>query len=41
MEIVETITRVAHTGNRDDGKIFVWPVEQAVRIQTRETDDAV
>jgi nitrogen regulatory protein PII len=38
--IVETITRAAHTGNPGDGKVFVWPVEQAVRIQTGETDDA-
>lgn len=38
--IVETIVRAAHTGNRGDGKVFVWPVERAVRIQTGETDDA-
>jgi nitrogen regulatory protein PII len=36
-EIVETIARVAHTGNRGDGKIFVWSVERAVRIKTGET----
>lgn len=39
-EIVETITRAAHTGNPGDGKVFVWPVERAVRIQTGESDDA-
>jgi len=39
-QIVETISRVAHTGNRGDGKIFVWPVEHTVRIQTGETDDS-
>ena len=38
--IVETIARAAHTGRRGDGKVFVWPVEQAIRIQTGETDDA-
>ena len=38
--IVETIVRTAHTGNRGDGKVFVWPVEHAVRIQTGETDEA-
>ena len=38
--IVETIARAAHTGNRGDGKVFVWPVEQAVRIQTSETNEA-
>jgi nitrogen regulatory protein PII len=39
-QIVETIVRAAHTGNPGDGKVFVWPVEQAVRIQTREFNDA-
>ena len=38
--IVETITRAAHTGNPGDGKVFVWPVERAVRIQTGETQDS-
>ena len=38
--IVKTIVSAAHTGNRGDGKVFVWPVEQAVRIQTGESNDA-
>ena len=38
-EIVETIARMAHTGNRGDGKVFVWPVESAVRIRTGETGE--
>lgn len=38
--IVETIVRTAHTGNRGDGKIFVWPLEVAIRIKTGETGDA-
>lgn len=38
--IVETITRAAHTGNPGDGKVFVWSVERAVRIQTGATGDA-
>lgn len=38
--IVETIVRFAHTGNNGDGKVFVWPVERAVRIQTGERDEA-
>lgn len=38
--IVETIVRAAHTGNPGDGKVFVWPVERAIRIQTGETEDA-
>jgi nitrogen regulatory protein P-II 1 len=32
-EIVETIARAARTGKIGDGKIFVLPVEQAVRIR--------
>ena len=39
-QIVATIARAAHTGNRGDGKVFVWPVERALRIQTGETDEA-
>ena len=40
--IVSTIARVARTGNNGDGKIFVWPIETAIRIQTGESgDDAV
>ena len=38
--IVEAIKRHAHTGNHGDGKIFVLPVENAVRIQTGEAGDA-
>lgn len=34
---VETIARAAKTGKIGDGKIFVIPVEQAVRIRTDET----
>lgn len=39
-QIVETIARTTHTGNRGDGKIFVVPVEHAVRITTGEAGDA-
>jgi len=38
--IVETIVNTAHTGNKGDGKVFVWNVERAVRIQTGETDES-
>ena len=38
-QIVETLVRAAHTGNNGDGKVFVWPVESAIRIQTGETDE--
>ncbi|MGE0129225.1 MAG: P-II family nitrogen regulator [Blastocatellales bacterium] len=39
-QIVETLARAAHTGNNGDGKVFVWSVEEAVRIQTGEKDEA-
>lgn len=38
--IVETLVHFAHTGHSGDGKVFVWPVESAVRIQTGEKDEA-
>ena len=38
-QVVEAITRSAHTGKIGDGKIFVLDVERAVRIRTGETDD--
>ncbi|MBI5166769.1 MAG: P-II family nitrogen regulator [candidate division NC10 bacterium] len=34
--VLETIVRVARTGRMGDGKIFVQPVEEAVRIRTGE-----
>lgn len=37
---IEAITRSANTGKIGDGKIFVMPVEQVVRIRTGETDEA-
>ena len=38
--VVDTIVRVAHTGSVGDGKIFVLPVEDAVRIRTGESGDS-
>ena len=35
---LQAITRSAHTGKIGDGKIFVLPVEQSIRIRTDETD---
>ncbi len=35
---VETICRVANSGKVGDGKIFVSPVEQVIRIRTGEHD---
>lgn len=39
--IVETILRHARTGDIGDGKIFVIPVEEAIRIRTGERGDGV
>jgi nitrogen regulatory protein P-II 2 len=36
--VVEAIGTSAKTGQIGDGKIFVMPLEQAVRIRTGETD---
>ncbi|MCI4664413.1 MAG: P-II family nitrogen regulator [Neomegalonema sp.] len=41
-EIVEVIANAARTGKIGDGKIFVLPVENIVRVRTGETDrDAI
>ncbi len=37
---IEAIIKAARTGKIGDGKIFVTPVEQALRIRTGETGDA-
>lgn len=37
---IEAIRQSARTGKVGDGKIFVMPVEQAVRIRTGENDEA-
>ena len=34
---VEAIQQAAHTGRIGDGKIFILPVENAVRVRTGET----
>lgn len=34
---VEAITKAAQTGKIGDGKIFIMPVEEVVRIRTGET----
>jgi len=36
---VEAISSTAKTGEIGDGKVFVLPLEQAVRIRTGETDE--
>ena len=37
---IDAILKSAHTGKIGDGKIFVTPVEQVVRIRTGETDES-
>ena len=37
---IEAITAVARTGRNGDGKIFVYPVEEVVRISTGERGTA-
>jgi len=39
-KVVEAIQTSAGTGRIGDGKIFVMPIEKAVRIRTGETDGA-
>ena len=36
---IDAILKAAHTGKIGDGKIFVMPVEQVIRIRTGETND--
>lgn len=38
-QVVEAITSAAKTGQIGDGKIFVYGIDQAVRIRTGETDN--
>ncbi|WP_418648502.1 P-II family nitrogen regulator [Thauera butanivorans] len=37
---VEAIVKAAHTGKIGDGKIFIMPVEQVIRIRTGEINEA-
>ena len=39
-QAVEAIVKAAHTGKSGDGKIFVSPVEQVIRIRTGETNES-
>lgn len=38
-EVITIIQEAARTGNIGDGKIFVTPVEQAIRVRTGERGD--
>jgi nitrogen regulatory protein PII len=37
---LEAITKAAHTGKIGDGKIFVIPIDQTIRIRTGDTNEA-
>ncbi len=37
---VEAIIKAAHTGKIGDGKIFIYSVEQVIRIRTGETNES-
>ncbi len=39
-QAIEAIIKAARTGKIGDGKIFVMPVERAIRIRTGEQDEA-
>ncbi|MEH6358754.1 MAG: P-II family nitrogen regulator [Pseudomonadales bacterium] len=38
--VIDAISKAANTGKIGDGKIFVMPLEQAIRIRTGETGDS-
>jgi nitrogen regulatory protein P-II 2 len=37
-QVVDAISGAAKTGQIGDGKVFVTPIDQAIRIRTGETD---
>ncbi|MBP9712767.1 MAG: P-II family nitrogen regulator [Sterolibacterium sp.] len=39
-QVIESIESAASTGKIGDGKIFVFPLEEVVRIRTGETGEA-
>ncbi len=38
-QVIDVIIKAVYTGNVGDGKIFIYPVEDAVRIRTKERGD--
>ena len=36
--VLDAIVEAAHSGQTGDGKVFVLPLQQAIRIRTGETD---
>jgi nitrogen regulatory protein P-II 2 len=39
-KVIETVVGAAKTGQIGDGKIFIFSIDQAIRIRTGESDDA-
>jgi nitrogen regulatory protein P-II 2 len=39
-KVIETVIAAAKTGQIGDGKIFIFGIDQAIRIRTGESDDA-
>jgi nitrogen regulatory protein P-II 2 len=39
-QVLDAVMKAAQTGKIGDGKIFVWDLEQVVRIRTGETGDS-
>jgi len=39
-QVIEAISKAAQTGKIGDGKIFVWDLEQVVRIRTGESGES-
>lgn len=39
-EVIDAITREARTGESGDGKVFVEPIADAIRIRTEERGDS-
>lgn len=39
-DVIEAVTRSAYTGKMGDGKVWVTPVEQVIRVRTGDRDDA-
>lgn len=38
-KVIENVTKAAQTGKIGDGKVFVSPIDMAVRIRTGERDE--
>ena len=38
-KVIETLTKAAHTGKIGDGKIFIYSLDEVIRIRTGETGE--